>query len=1711
MLVSFAAFAQQFGNEWIDFSNNQNYSKQQYYKIRVWKDGLYRVYAADLIKAGIIVKTDTTPNAPIDARWLQLFDNGKEQALFMNNQSGGAFLNNGYLEFYGKKNDGALDAELYISDVTGLPDPKAQGNPYYSLVSDTATYFITWNNSLNNLRYDLQQDVNFAGHTKANYFVAEHKEVYTSSYFMGGYDDFGVPDPEYTTGEGYGNWFQTNGGATATMLVSGAPPKVNMANLVANTGVKAAFSTNVIGSNNAPNFIDPITLSNNNHQLTIRINGKTYIDTTFHDFALINRSFQLNTSDLKAGDNFVEIMANWKNGAPANDAKNVAYFTLSFPRDYNFTGDPQNTQLMAVPDGPDGNKAYIEILGFYDNGTAPILYDLQNRHYITLVKNAGVIQALIPNTNGLKNCFLASESQVNIVKDYDLKPVSYNNTHFAKFTNYEINEANKDYLIISHPKLWDAAGDYKKYREQTGSKVLLADIIELYDQFAYGITQHPLAIRHFADFVLTKWTTKPQHLLLLGKSVKSDQWRKNYDIQKGNLVTTIGFPGADNMLVSRIQGSSWAPAIAIGRVSARNPKEAYDYLNKLQEYESNKADEWMKEAIHLAGGKQESESRDFKEHYLDYWGHYLQDSLYGAHITTYSKSASGPQVNYSEALKNRVENGASIINFLGHSSRILFDNSLDEPQNYNIKKGRYSFFISNGCYSGDIHDYLGSNSEVYVLTAEKGSIGFLAASYLANTFGLNPYNSQLYYAIANVKYGKSIGQAIQYAVKALEPGKNAPAKQVCLEMNLEGDPAVVINAHEKPDLMINSNNRVYFSPANVATDIDSFKVNIISTNIGRTFNTSYFINLKRTFGDNSKDTTYRILAKPVYFKDTIVIKLPVDKKRGPGINHFDVFLDSNFQLDEIAVKHEEGENNNTTSADLFIQTKEVLAIIPPRYGIVPNNKVKLIGLTGTFNTPAADYAFEIDTTENFTNPLLQSTVNGPGEIITWEPNIVLKDSVVYYWRISLKSANNWATSSFTYIPGKTGWSQSHAQQLKNDTYVNTAYDLQKRQTNFVKETKGIRAETHGDNAIGPNGIGVGKDYNSYCGYYVNNQNNAGGTFISRGLMFAVINGIDGSVWESIAQGGSKGQYGDYHPGGGKIPVFQFPMGGASDSLGSHLRVAKFLDTIPQGHYLLMYSIGRPLMPEYSSRLKKAFQKFGVADITSYPDSVPIIIFGQKGSGNQAHIVRGKVRSDIITLSDSAVFNYFEGNVLTPLVGPAKKWGNLTWRQKTLDKPINKDTVRLSVVGIDRLGYQKTLISKLPPDSSNVALLSRIDAAQYPYLKLNMFVQDSALRTPAQLVNWRVYYEAVPEASLNTAINYFLNKDTLQEGEILKFSTAFENISPQNMDSLRVKVWVMDKNNIQHLLSNDKRKPLLADGSVPNDTINVSAIFDTKGYPGINTLWIQINPNFEQPEQYDFNNFYSKSFLVIGDKINPLLDVTFDGLHILNGDIVPSNPNIQIRLKDENKFLVLNDTSRFKVYLMPPGEEFQPQQRLNFSNPSNPNKYLRFTPGSTTNNLATIDFSPILTKDGVYTLVVQAQDIAGNASGQTDYRITFEVINKSTISEVMNYPNPFSSSTRFVFTLTGSQSDIPQGMKIQIMTISGKIVREIMQSELGPIHIGRNITEYAWDGKDEFGDVLANGVYVYRVATTLRGQAIEKRESGADKYFVKGYGKMYLMR
>ncbi|MBK6373733.1 MAG: hypothetical protein IPF67_11295 [Saprospiraceae bacterium] len=89
-----------------------------------------------------------------------------------------------------------------------------------------------------------------------------------------------------------------------------------------------------------------------------------------------------------------------------------------------------------------------------------------------------------------------------------------------------------------------------------------------------------------------------------------------------------------------------------------------------------------------------------------------------------------------------------------------------------------------------------------------------------------------------------------------------------------------------------------------------------------------------------------------------------------------------------------------------------------------------------------NYTFYLDTTDLFNSPILETKViSSIAGHLEWSPNSTLLEEKVYYWKVTKDSLSpsepfNIATSSFTYLKGKTGFSQSHNGQYREDSPQN---------------------------------------------------------------------------------------------------------------------------------------------------------------------------------------------------------------------------------------------------------------------------------------------------------------------------------------------------------------------------------------------------------------------------------------------------------------------------------------------------------------------------------------------------------------------------------------------------------------------------------------------------------------------------------------------------
>jgi hypothetical protein len=1685
LLIAVSATQAQLNNNWIDYTKT-------YYKFKVGKDTLCRITQPVLAAAGL-------GNVP--AQNFQLWRNGKEVRIYTSVATG-ALGANDFIEFWGEMNDGKPDKTLYNN-------PDQQLDDKYSLFSDTATFFLTVNATGNNLRYT-QTDNPVGTNTLPadDYFMRRVEVHFRDGLNRGKYELLGeaIYSSAFEQGEG---WLSR--GIAACCPLSrpitnlnkyATGPANSVMFTVAAYGASRLYTRDLIARFYSTQVLpSPSPMPYNNYRR----------DTV--------RNLPLSLLQSNTGLPVSIGIANSSNAA--NDGIGVASFSVTYPATFNFNNESNFYFELQPSANPNGN--FIIITNFSAT-LPPVLYDITNgRRYIgDVASTPGQVKFALPASSVVRKFNLMATDAGNLNNIGTLT-----NKSFINFAN----SANQgDYLIISNSRLYNNGSginyvdQYRQYRSAAtggGYNAKIVDIDELTDQFGFGINKHPVAIRDFIRYANQQFTVKPKSVLLIGRGVAYEDalvvnpnytYQPRPDIEKLNLVPTFGWPASDVLLAC--EPGTQAPLIPIGRISAINGDEVKGYLEKIQEYEqvqksgiqtvNEKA--WMKNMVHISGGKDSIETGVFIGH-LNRYKDIAEDTLFGAHVETFAKSGSGTvQEANSARIDQLMAEGISLISYFGHSSANTLAFNLSNPETYQ-NKGKYPFFNVSGCSAGNFFAYDASRlagslslSEKYVLSPQKGSIGFLADTHFGIEPFLNFYNTNFYNEFCKKNYGGTIGDHMRKVNQIISANPNLDfyTRIHLEELTLHGDPALRINYHPKPDYVIEEQ-LIRVSPSIISVADNSFNVNVKILNIGRAINDSIRITVKRKLPNDTIQVLYNAKRPAIKYEDTLAFTININPTTDKGANKIIVAIDTENKVAEIS------ETNNTAEKEFFIFEDEVRPVYPYNFSIINQQNITYTASTANPLVGQRQFTMEVDTTELFNSPFKKAyTANGTGGVVEFKPtNITFTDSIVYYWRTAIIQPGNtnviWNTSSFVYVAaGAKGWSQSHLYQHLKSSYTSIKLDSASRKFNFVPRTSAIVSNS----GTFPNSLSQEGEYN----LQINGAQYIEGGCNGRGLIFYLFNpaSLDpiqnspGGRWGSIAPCGQSTIYN-----------YEFDSKDAT----ARKKIIDFMDSIPAGYYVVVKStyanpaafpsVAWPFVPEWvadgpaGTTLRDKLYTAGFTDIDSFYRARCWAFVYKK---NDPLFTPKFALSQGVFDKLSFEFNIFgraaEGTVASPLFGPAKKWDMLRWRGNSVENP-TADVTSVDVYGINNAGTS-TLIKNIKNvgDTS----IGFIDANTYPYLQLKLNSSDFSVATPHQLRYWMVDGQAVPEGLVAPNILYQM-KDTMEQGELIDFKVAFKNISPSAFDSaMKIKMTITNNEGIISNIAVPKGKVLVA-----GDTLVVQHKINSKIYPGNNTLFVDVNPNNDQLEQSHFNNVLYKAFYVRPDNFNPLLDVTFDGIHILNKDIVSAKPHIYIKLKDDSRFMALGDTGLLKVQVIYPDRSVR---RFNFGDT------MRFNPAnlSAGENAASIDFTPFFTEDGDYELIVTGKDVVGNKAGEIEYRVQFNVINKAMISNMLNYPNPFTTSTAFVFTLTGSE--VPQNLRIQILTISGKVVREITKDELGPIRIGKNITEYKWDGTDMYGQKLANGVYLYRVITNLNGQSLDKYKSKGDKtdkFFNNGYGKMVLIR
>ncbi len=1633
------------------YGNEWIESSQSYFKLSVTQTGIHRVTYSDLNSAG-------APVASIDPRNFQIWHRGQEISISVFGESDGVFSLGEYISFYAEKNDGTMDTSLYT-------DPVYHLNPYYNIYSDTAAYFLTWGSAGNRVT-----PVNIASVTAPiAYHFAEDVVAYSSVYVRGtllsgtqSYESY------WNSGEGWcgGNFYY--------IVASNQKLDYNYTFNVENvqtSGVPIEFEIKLTGRNN--NFhASRLHLGTGVDEQTFDLetfSGYTAIDTVISGLgtSIINGN-QLNVT--------VECLSDGVN----TDNQSPVYLRLRYPQETDMSS--ASSKYFVLPSEA-SDTSVVSIQNPVNNIQ---VWDITDE--TAIVSPTGTLSAeyeVVVTGTSVERKLYAFDSTI-YESPVEIKSVSFVNDTADVY----------DYLIITHPTLADAVVDYEDYRESTeggGYNVHTADIERLYNQYSYG-EKTPQAIRNYVRYMVDN--NLPDYLFIVGKGTTVDfqvgsrpYYRKDNTLYSTkDLIPTYGVPGSDISFVNFINGSEYEPIIPVGRYSAKTSEQVTGYLNKVIEHEALAADAlWRKNLVHLSGGT--STEADLFLNYVNGFKAIAEGPLLGGSVTTFSKSSSAEVefFNIAEA----VNSGLQLITFFGHSSSVVADIDIgfaSRVENGYVNKGKYPALLINGCSSGNM--YVGSSlGEDWITTSEKGALHVIAHSDLGYASEFKKWTEQFYYtAYTDTNFfGKSIGQIHKETMRRFDSVAAGNRAHVHLQqMNLQGDPAVSLFPAQKPDLFIDDSrvslNSYTSDPVTAVSD--SFYIQLIVSNYGLATTDSFAVCISRSYNNGQNLVEYGPMYYPgVLYQDTLLFPISSKDVETYGQNSFTITVDCQDTLDELS------EINNVATLDYFMPLSGVNTIFPPEFSIVGQDTVTFVAQsTDLLISENTEYVFQLDTNDLFPNPLIELEATS-GALVTW-PDITLPhlaDSLVYYWRVRFKNVASgedtlWALSSFTYIPDQEGWSQSHFQQYRKDPVVGISKDFDNYEWVFDSTSSQVTFSTGGhgiDHKVSVISV------NGQALYEWGNSNNC------RKDGFLVVAFDKTSALPFHPNGFDLGNCGNSP----KV-VSEYSNFTAAANL---TKLYDYLGKLKVGDYVFFQSIGNNAYSSWSQALKDTLAVYGADSVDFLTNGAPYVFLGRKGIPDDDFEIVGISSNETISSGFELSGQQIYATITSPLIGPASIWG--TYYHKF--ERMNTDLFEVNIYGVN-LDETETLLatmSNVTYDSLDLNVL----ASAYPYVKLEAIVSDSTSLDAPQLKKWLVVYTGVPEGTINASVfglDEYSIEDT-QIGDSLSLNLAFQNIGSYDFTAPLI---------VRYTITNESGAISTIDDTLSalpsGDTLLFSLNLSTVDYSGENSLHIYVNPKIVAEQLYS-NNVLVLDFSVQEDDLHPVLDVVFDGQHILDGEIVSASPYITITMHDENEFFYKTDTVGIDIFLKRPCEDPDPLtgcpfEKISLEDPS----VVSWTPAGPSTDFK-VEYNPKNLEDGVYMLMAQVEDASGNKSGIEPYKINFEVINEASVTNVLPYPNPFSTSTRFVFTLTGSE--VPDQMKIQIMTVSGKVVRTITQDELGPIRIGNNITEFAWDGTDEYGDRLANGTYLYKVDINSNGDGIKHRETKADQGFKRNFGKIVIIR
>lgn len=514
-----------------------------------------------------------------------------------------------------------------------------------------------------------------------------------------------------------------------------------------------------------------------------------------------------------------------------------------------------------------------------------------------------------------------------------------------------------------------------------------------------------------------------------------------------------------------------------------------------------------------------------------------------------------------------------------------------------------------------------------------------------------------------------------------------------------------------------------------------------------------------------------------------------------------------------------------------------------------------------------------------------------------------------------------------------------------------------------------------------------------------------------------------------------------------IRYFNVPDPGVLDSL------ANYVNRLPENTLVAMTISAdavQNVLRGVGSRSRNAIKTLGSLYIDSIKYRESWCILGKKGApiGSVPEAYK-KLFQGVAQIEVTKLVTYDSGYVLFPVAENFKSLNKILLKTQ---RPENSSVEYVPIAQISNSDID-TLWTFLTNQDS--IYFTSFETSHYNSLKLLAKLKANPYKESPQIFSISSYFEGLPELGINYQ-TISVDRDTIAQGERVNLTAKIFNIGFSKADTFKITLELIKPDNTSLTLLDTIVNSLDSYSSIVINYHYINKTYD--GY-GSFAFLVKVDPGNVVKEFYEHNNTYVKHFFVKKDTTTFIsetsLEVKYNGKKIEDGEYVDPNALILILLNYPVWFSV-EDTNSIQIFI--DGNRIY-HSELQISLDSNLRK-----------------LELVYNKkfdDGEHYIRIFTKDAYGRLPEIPIYYRYFKVSSKLEIQKVFNYPNPFSHSTFFTFRLT----QIPDEVIIKIYTISGRLVKII---KVSGAELNVNFNKIFWDGRDEDGDLIGNGIYLYKI-------------------------------